>query len=255
MNGVIPDYSAPNVSLQINGVTYYYVMTKDAGEDATVYVRNEDKVNGGYVFEEIDDWSGLPGNSIQKFFRFPGSDATLWGDGEIAVDGNGTVSDASVIYLYRMDIGEEQIICTNPLANPQCPGYMDALYKYLASLENVSVDDPYYDEWVQYQLEQEIELKDEKIVREEEVQDDFEERFRLNSEIPELIDVSVQNKIFLQLMNQSFIEPYINIDYPDTLILEDSIVIEDKNLPDNNRALRQLASDAKHKLMIRSQYE
>jgi hypothetical protein len=60
MTGVLPDFSSPNVTLQVNGVTYYYVMTKDAEDIAKVYVRNEDAINGGYVFEEIDDWSGLP---------------------------------------------------------------------------------------------------------------------------------------------------------------------------------------------------
>jgi hypothetical protein len=94
---VLPDFSSPNVSLQVNGVTYYYVMSKDPTSDASVYVRNEDAVNGGYVFEEVDDWSGLPGNSILKNFRFAGIPGEQWGEGSITVDGNGTVSDASVI--------------------------------------------------------------------------------------------------------------------------------------------------------------
>ena len=47
---VLPDFSSPNVSLQVNGVTYYYVMSKDPTSDAVVYVRNEDLVNGGYIF-------------------------------------------------------------------------------------------------------------------------------------------------------------------------------------------------------------
>ena len=69
---ILPDFSSPSVSLQVNGVTYYYVMSKDPASDATVYIRNEDAINGGYVFEEVDDWSGLPGNSILKNFRFDG---------------------------------------------------------------------------------------------------------------------------------------------------------------------------------------
>ena len=71
MTGVLPDFTSPNVTLQVNGITYYYVMSKDPAEDVKVYVRNEDAVNGGYIFEEVDEWSGLPGNSIQKNFRFP----------------------------------------------------------------------------------------------------------------------------------------------------------------------------------------
>ena len=258
MNGVLPDHTAPNVSLQINGVTYYYVMSKDAGEDVTVYVRNEDTVNGGYIFEEVDDWSGLPGNSIQKYFRFPGSDATLWGDGQITVEGSGTVSDASVIYLYRMDIDEEQIICTNPLANPQCPGYLDALYKYLASLEDVSADDPYYDEWVQFQLEKETEIENEQVENKSdnaEEEEDIEQRMRVDPEVGGLIDVNIQNEILNSLSNQLTIQPYFTIEYKDILELEDNVTLEDKTLPDNKGALRQLASDAKHDLMIRSQYD
>ena len=204
MTGVLPDHSAPNVSLQINGVTYYYVMTKDEGEDVTVYVRNEDAVNGGYIFEEVDDWSGLPGNSIQKYFRFPGSNATLWGDGEITVDGTGTVSDASVIYMYRMDIGEEEIICTNPLANPQCPGYIEALYKYLASLENLSADDPYYDEWVQLQLKKETQIEDKQAENKtEDDEEDIEKRLQVDPEVGGLIKLDTQNK-FIKGLYKTF---------------------------------------------------
>ena len=68
MTGVLPDSSAPNVSLQVNGLTYYYVMSKNPEDAAKVYVRNADPVNGGYIFEEVDDWTGVPGNSIQKYF-------------------------------------------------------------------------------------------------------------------------------------------------------------------------------------------
>lgn len=259
MPDVLPDYSAPHVSLQINGLTYYYVITKDAESDAQVYVRNEDTVNGGYIFEEVDDWSGLPGNSIQKYFRFPGSDAAQWGDGSITVNGDGTINDASVIYLYRMDIGEEDIICTNPLASPECPGYLDALYKYLSSLEDVSVDDPYYDEWVQVQLQREAELEEEQAEQDDdnqkESEDDLEQRLQVDPEVGGLIDVDLQDRVLYELAAPFAIEPYIVVDYPDVLELTDTLQIEDTTLPDNNRALRQLASDATHYSMVRSQYD
>ena len=256
MDGVLPDHSSPNVTLKINGLTYYYVMSKEESEDVQVYIRNEDTINGGYVFEEVDDWSGLPGNSIQKYFRFNGTDASQWGDGEITVDGNGTVSDPSVIYLYRMDIGEEEIICTYPLVSPECPGYLDALYKYLESLDDVSVDDPYYDEWVQFQLQQEVEMEEEQAKSDESEENDqeIESIFRIDPEVGGLVDVELQDKILIELAAPYAIEPYYLVtivggDYPDTLELND------KTLPDNNRALRQLASDAKHYSMVRSQYE
>ena len=257
MNGVLPDHSAPNVTLQINGLTYYYVMSKDESEDVQVYIRNEDTINGGYVFEEVDDWSGQPGNSIQKYFRFNGIDSSQWGDGEISVDGNGVVSDPSVIYLYRMDIGEEEIICTNPLVSSECPGYLDALYKYLQTLEDVSVDDPFYDEWVQLQLEKEVESEREQAEsssESEENDQELENTLRVDPEVGGLVDVELQDKILIELAPPYAIEPYYSVAivggvYPDALELSDT------TLPDNNRALRQLASDAKHYSMVRSQYD
>ena len=257
MGDVLPDYSAPNVSLQINGLNYYYVITKDAESDAEVYVRNEDAINGGYIFEEVDDWSGLPGNSIQKYFRFPGSDASQWGDGSITVNGDGTISDASVIYLYRMDVGEQDIICTNPLVSPECPGYLDALYKYLASLDNVTPDDPGYDIWLE--LQREAELKEEQTKQDNneqrESEDNLEQRMQVDPEVGGLVDTDLQNQQLYELTASFVIEPYIAVDYPEILVYEDNLQLEDTTLPDNSRAMRQLASDAKHYSMVRSQYD
>lgn len=258
MGDVLPDYSAPHVSLQINGLTYFYVMSKDPTEDVQVYVRNEDAVNGGYIFEEVDDWSGLPGNSIRKFFRFTESDAVQWGDGSITIEGNGTVSDASLIYLYKMDIGEEPIDCSYPLNDPSCDGYLAALYKYLETLEDLSVDDPYYDEWVQYQLDQKADTEEEQSERKESesnIDDDFEKRLQVDPKVGGLIDVQLQDTILAQLASQPTIEPYYVVEYQDVLVLTDTLKLEDTLLPDNNRALRQLASDAKHYSMVRSQYD
>lgn len=253
MNGVLPNSAAPNVSLQVNGVTYYYVMTKEAEDDATVYIRNSDPVNGGYIFEEVDDWSGLDGTAIQKYFRFAGTPAQNWGDGEISVQGNGTVSDASVIYLYRMDIDEQQVICTTPIVSPECPGYLDALYKYLSELENLSPEDPYYDQWVQIQLENEVDVESVNLQEVTEDTIDLEKTLKLDPNVGGLIDYTEQDSIFNNLAVPYKIEPYYEADiyggeYEENLELEDSLIV------DNKRALRKLANDAKHRLMVSSQY-
>ena len=252
---VLPDFSSPNVSLQVNGVTYYYVMTKDPTSNATVYIRNEDAINGGYVFEEVDDWSGLPGNSILKNFRFDGIPGEQWGDGSITVDGDGTVSDASVIYLYRMDIDETNIICTIPLADPNCPGFLDALYKYLEGLEYVDPEDEFYEYWVEMQEEREIENEDDKIEIVEDEEEDLEKSMQTDPDVGGFIDGFVQQGLLEQLANDPLIQPYYEVDYPEVLVYEDTLQLEDTVLPDNNRALRQLASDAKHYSMVRSQYD
>ena len=252
---VLPDFSSPNVSLQVNGVTYYYVMTKDPTSDASVYVRNEDAVNGGYIFEEVDDWSGLPGNSILKNFRFPGIPGEQWGDGSITVDGDGTISDASVIYLYRMDVDETNIICTNPLADPNCPGFLDALYKYLEGLEYVDPEDEFYEYWLEMQEGREIENKDDKIEIVEDEEEDLEESMQTDPDVGGFIDGFIQKGVLEQLANDPLIQPYYGVDYPEVLVYEDALQLEDTLLPDNNRAMRQLASDAKHYSMVRSQYD
>jgi hypothetical protein len=253
---VLPDFSSPNVSLQVNGVTYYYVMSKDPTSDATVYVRNEDAVNGGYVFEEVDDWSGLPGNSILKNFRFAGIPGEQWGEGSITVDGDGTVSDASVIYLYKMDITEPDIICTNPIISPECPGFLDALYKYLEGLEYVDPEDEFYEYWVEIQEDREVETeKDEIEVVEENEEDNLEKSLKTDPDVGGFIDGFVQQGLLEQLANDPLIQPYYVVEYPETIVLQDTLQLEDTVLPDNNRAMRQLANDAKHYSMVRSQYD
>ena len=250
---VLPDFSSPSVSLQVNGVTYYYVMSKDPASDATVYIRNDDAINGGYVFEEVDDWSGLPGNSILKNFRFDGIPGEQWGNGSITVDGDGTVSDASVIYLYRMDIDETNIICTNPLADPNCPGFLDALYKYLEGLEYVDPEDEFYEYWVEMQEGRQIENEKVEIVENEE--EDLEKSMQTDPDVGGFIDGFAQQGVLERLANDPLIQPYYVVDYPEVLVYEDTLQLEDTSLPDNNRALRQLASDAKHYSMVRSQYD
>ena len=253
---VLPDFSSPNVTLQVNGVTYYYVMSKDPASDATVYVRNEDAINGGYVFEEVDDWSGLPGNSILRNFRFDGIPGEQWGDGSITVEGDGTVSDASVIYLYRMDVDETNIICTNPLADPNCPGFLDAVYKYVSSIEYMEPDDDFYEYWLAIQEEREVEVKEDEIeIVEEEDDGELEKRLRVDPNVGGLVDLQRQEEMLLKLNNEPLFEPYIAVEYPETLVLEDTLQLEDTVLPDNNRALRQLANDATHYSMVRSQYD
>lgn len=258
MNSVLPDTSAPNVSLQVNGLLYQYTMNKNPEDDAQVHVRNEDAIRGGYVFEETDDWSGLPGSSIRKFFRFEGIDSSRWGDGEIAVEGDGVVTDPTVTYSYRMDIGEEALNCMNPLTSPDCPNYLDSLRDYLANLDtDPSADDPFYDEWVQAQLEQEVELEEEEQVDEEEQEeeeDNLEGRLSVEPSVGGLVDAGTQADIMAQLAGTPEINSYYVVTIPGGEYQE-TVKLEDTTLPDNRRALRSLARDESHRAMVRSQYD
>lgn len=257
MNGVLPDFSSPNVTLQVNGVTYYYVMTKDAEDIAKVYVRNEDAINGGYVFEEIDDWSGLPGNSIQKNFRFTGIPGEQWGQGSMEVEGDGTISDPSMIYSYRMDITTADIICTNPLSNPTCPGFLDAVYKYVSGFEIMEPDDEFYEYWLQLQEARKVEVEeDEIIIEEDEEEETLELVLRVDPKVGGLVDLTRQEEMLRKLNPEPLLIPYYMVEYQGLIDYPDKHIIEDKmQMPDNNRAMRQLAGEAKHYSMVRSQYD
>lgn len=257
MTGVLPDYSSPNVTLQVNGLTYYYVMTKETADVVKVYVRNEDPINGGYVFEEVDDWSGLPGNSIQKNFRFAGIPGEQWGQGSMDIEGNGTISDPSMIYSYRMDITTPDIICTNPLADPTCPGFLDAVYKYVSTFETMTPDEEFYEYWLQLQEARKVEVeeKEEVVIEEEEEEESLEWLLRNDPSVAGLVDLQRQEDVLKKLANDPLFEPYYLVEYQELIDYPDKHIIESKELPDNNRALRQLASEAKHYSMVRSQYD
>lgn len=261
MNNVLPDASLPWVSVEVNGLIYRYTINKDPNTGSTVYVRNQDPVNGGYVFEERDDWKpGDGGGTVQKLFRFPYIDSTRWGDGSIDLEGDGVISDAIITYNYKMTVDDGKILCsTSPLADPSCPGFAEALADLLASITDMDPDDPFYDQWVQANINSQVdeELYDD----EEEVQEPEEEESNFEKDslggkntIEGIVDVAKQEAILAELAQLPKIEQY----YQKQIfggVYDESIKLIDSNIPDNSRALRNLASDSKHRSMVRSQYE
>jgi len=253
MGTVLPDSSQPWVTLQINGLTYRYSLTKNPNTDAQVHIRNEDAVNGGYVFEETDNWNGQPSGTVQKYFRLPYTDSSRWGKGEIAVEGDGQVSSPIVTYNYKLDIDDQLMKCTaTPLADPSCPGFHQALMDILKSSE-VSIDDPFYDEWVQAQLEEKIELE-EKDLKKEEVEENLEEKLGGRNTIDAMVDTKQQEVLLASLADVGKIESYYQVEIQGGEY-EETLTLSDTEIPDNHRALRSFASNANHTKMVRSQYD
>lgn len=257
MGSILYDASPPWVKLEIGGLAYRYTIGKEVEDDAKVHVRNEDAIDGGYVFSHTDDWSGRPGGTIQKYFRFPYIDSTRWGDGEVAVEGQATVTDVLVAYNYKLEIDDTLMVCTtSPLLDPECPGYADALYKYLQSLDTEpDIDDPFYDEWVQQQLENETELQEEEAEVEEQEEEEESLEAQLGAENTiESLTPSNQSDILAELAQIPKIESYYTVTIPGGEYQE-TIELKDSNIPDNRRALKNLANDANHRKMVRSQYD
>lgn len=261
MNNVLPDASLPWVSVEVNGLIYRYTINKDPNTGSTVYVRNQDPVNGGYVFEERDDWKpGDSGGTVQKLFRFPYIDSTRWGDGSIDLEGDGVISDAIITYNYKMTVDDGKMLCsTSPLADPSCAGFAEALADLLASITDMDPDDPFYDQWVQAninsQVDEELYDDEEEVQEPEEEESNFEkDAFAGKNTIEGIIDTTKQEAILAELAQLPKIEPY----YQKQIfggVYDESIKLIDTNIPDNSRALRNLASDSKHRSMVRSQYE
>ena len=249
MNDILP----PEAGLSINGLNYQYTINKDPTSDAQVTIQNENALGDGYVFKETDNWNQLPSSTITKMLTFGNIPREAWGDGSIQVDGEASVSDPIVVYNYRFDP------CFIPLSNPECPGYKDALYQWL--LDNgmlngdIDIDDPYYNEYVQAALEQEVELEEEEEREEQEESDDERENalFAADKAI-KLADGAAQQA----MLNALTVVPQFDAYY--TLELkggeyEETLRLEDKNIPDNKRAMRNLAQQELHRNLVRSQYD
>ena len=251
MNNLLP---AQN-NLTIEGVFHKYTITKDATTDSTVSITNEKVGGDGYVYEYVDDWNNLPSGTKIKYDPMASTLGTLFGDGEIKVTGDGSLSDVIILYHYKYDP------CDTPLNEPSCPNYKDAVYQYLLDndlLSGGNVDDPYYNEWVQIQLDEQAELEElevEEAEAEEEIEElTVEEILSVRGVTEKIADPVQQLAMLQQLISVGKLELYLNLDI-DGGVYEDVLKIDGGEIKDNVRAYRSLAQDSVHRSMVRSQYD
>lgn len=148
MRNVLPQVAG----LQVNGVIYQYTAVKKTEDDMLVHVQNKNALGAGYIFRSTDDWSKIPGNTIQRSIPVPNVFAENWGDGSIEVEGKGEVTNAFVAYSYQYDP------CFDPQSSPTCPGYKIPV-EY--NIEVVDVTDPLDDEYVRKEYERKASVDDE----------------------------------------------------------------------------------------------
>ena len=106
--------------LDISGVIYNYKVTKEAGDDFTVTIES-DKVGGGYIFQDTEDWSGKYGGKVQNVIPLPYTPIEQFGDGRIRSTGTGSIEDVTILYMYRWDL------CRNAQNDESCPNYIPPL--------------------------------------------------------------------------------------------------------------------------------
>jgi hypothetical protein len=240
--------------LIINGVIYQYTIEKEIEDSTRVRIQNENANGDGYIFRQTDDWTGVPGNTINRVIGLPNIPGELFGTGSIEVEGKGTVSDPTVRYSYRLDP------CFVPLTDPSCPGYILALYNWLKENgllgNDVDIDDPLFNEFVQKILNRETEIEEDEEADREENSNEDEEIKKLNAgaSIEALADPAAQAAIMQALSTIPNFENYYAVSIQGGTY-EETIVLKDKELPDNRRAMRILSQDTLHRSMVRSQYE
>tara|TARA_R110000823_G_scaffold261056_2_gene381735 strand:+ start:330 stop:1097 length:768 start_codon:yes stop_codon:yes gene_type:complete len=254
MANVLP----PEAGLKVQGVYHQYTITKDTDADATVSITNKHASGNGNIYELNDNWNKLPSNTKIGFDLVTPSLGSLWGEGNVGVTGDATLSDVTIAYNYKFDP------CFIPLADPSCPDFKDALYQYLLDnnlLNNEpSINDPYYDEWVMYQLEQKTEAEELEELKAEKEKEEAEEELSMEKALSvagaaeKIADPLQQLTMMKQMASVGTLDGYYGVTieggtYKDTVQLKDSVIV------DNYKALRNLAQDKAHRTMVRSQYD
>jgi hypothetical protein len=244
MKNVLPDAS----NLSVNGVFYQYTPVKVKEDAMKVHVQNENALGSGYIFRETDDWTnqvgGIPINKVVGVANIP-EDA--WGDGSIEVEGTGSVIDTSVIYSYQYDN-----TCANPIDDPTCPGYNDAIQSVLNSIS----------EPVPYDTTNDVKLVlDEKVELEEEVDEEEQDEDRLEKALS-AVDVGVldantiaQDNLLLSLTAGISVQSYYDKRIQGG-VYEDTVDMSTVQMPDNKSGARvSLAQQIKHNEMVDMQYK
>lgn len=255
-NWVMTNVLPQQLGLSVNSVIYQYTTNKITEDDMLVHVQNENARGPGYIFRETDDWSGLPGNTINKIVPVNMIDISYWGPGSIEIEGDGTVVDAGVYYSYQY------IPCEDPQSDPTCPGYIDPTGA--AITEQVIAVDTSSEEYIQNEIDRKANLKAQK------EEEEREERQRIAKEKEEDVRDSLEVLLGLDLgaglqrehdtllhnalmatnyLPRSYLMAIKGGDYPDAEMLKDT------KLPDSKRGMRVgLASELKHKQLVDLQY-
>ena len=244
--------------LDINGVIYNYTIQKQIQDSVTVNVQNENANGTGYIFRETDEWrpGSLGGTQINKVVPVVPSNRSLWGNGSIEVEGNGSVTDPTVVYTYRVDP------CYNPQFDPNCPGYevpmpsppaeidvYDPLNDPNVSLNNESQDEVYEDE---DKLLSEEELAEKEKLEKEKSKERLEKALAAADNSALFANAFAQSQAITQTqvnMNAYYSKYIAGGEY------NESVALDGGNIPDNPQGRRLNFSTQKlHNEMVDMQY-
>lgn len=248
MSNVLPQQAG----LQVNNVIYQYTAIKDPSDDMLVYVQNKNAQGDGYIFRETDDWSGLPGNTINKIVAINDLPIQLWGNGSIEVEGSGSVSNPNVVYTYKYDP------CFDPQSSPACPGYIPPIP--VNQEPDLDIYDALDDEAVLSATEEtnpELFDRDGKNRKEsqEAIDDRLEQGLAASENALNIASGAAQDFMMASMANQMRFDPYYTKQIAGGVYVE-TVSLPTKDIPDNKRGLRNgLAQQVLHEQMIKLQYK
>ena len=236
--------------LDISGVIYNYTAVKDLEDDFTVTVGNED-LDGGYIWQDTEDWSGKYGIKLRKFIPIAYTPVELFGKGSIATTGKGTVEDASVIYMYRWDL------CRNAQNDKSCPNYIPPLpvipkFEIYDALEDENVDK------ATEETDSDLYNKEEEESKDKEVEEEEKGRLEIAMAATEnalTIANTASQATLLQIINNATNVSSYYVAKIEGGTYRESIELQGGNIVDNRKALRSLGQDNLMNEMIEEQYK
>jgi len=246
--------------LDVQNVIYNYTIHKATEDQVDVHVQNENALGTGYIFRETDSWmpGSLDGTEINKVVPIiPNIPKAAWGDGSIEVDGNGSVSNANVVYTYRVDP------CYDPQFDPNCPGYKPYIPDIpefdLSTMYDATTDAQISEFEDQANYEDEEELSDEeKKEQEEEEKKDSKERLEKALAAADNSAMFAQSLAQAQMLETLNMATNMNTYYSAKIpggSYQETVSLVDKQLPDSRKGLRNgLAQQLLHEKMIDMQY-
>jgi hypothetical protein len=236
--------------MDVSGVTYKYIPIKNKNDDYVVTLEN-DKVGGGYVFQDVQDWSQREGGiEVRRTIALPYTPIALFGDGRLKQEGTGSIEGADVKYIYRFDH------CFDPQSDPSCPGYKKPPPPKLPDIPDY---DALQDESVaiaQKETDRKLSKEDQAEKEEDEEEDEESLEFML-ADVENAIAMAneiAQSVILQQLNNVTNLTNYYVYTIPDNYY-PDTVALQGGTIVDNRKALRSLSQDARMNEMIEEQYK
>jgi len=236
--------------MDISGVTYKYTPIKNKEDDYIVTLEN-DKVGGGYVFQDVQDWSQREGGTeVRRTIALPYTPLAVFGAGRLKEEGTGSIENADVRYIYRFDP------CFDPQSDPNCPGYKKPKPPPLPEIPDY---DALQDESVaiaQAETDRKL-LDDEQAEKEDEEEEEEESLEFMLADVENALTIAneiAQSVILQQLNNVTNLTNYYVSTIPDNYY-PDAVALQGGTIVDNRRALRSLSQDARMNEMIEEQYK